>query len=132
MILQDYAEVCMLLSKPENHIKVPSGHYVEKQINVRQVHDMTDEAAQELINLPRFSAYAKIIEEKTGKQNVWSGKIETYGLPNDLPTAEENIACAIESGHTVSKKRGEIEEEIRQRQEKWQQPPPQSPSTPPE
>jgi hypothetical protein len=131
-IVEELKEFCQLLSRPENHIKVASGQYVEKQVHVRPVHDMTDEMAQELINLPRYTAYAKVIEEKDGKQNVWSGKIETFGLPKDSPKAEENIAFAIEIGHGVSKKRGEIEEEIRQRQEKWRQPPPQTPEKPPE
>jgi hypothetical protein len=44
-------ELCYLLRKPENHIKIASGQYVEKQVHVRQVHDMSDEMAQELSNL---------------------------------------------------------------------------------
>ena len=58
--------LCRLLSRPENHIKVPSGQYIAKQVHVRQVHDMTDEMAQELANLSRFTAYAKIIQENEG------------------------------------------------------------------
>jgi hypothetical protein len=72
-IIDDIVEFCYLLRKPENHIKIASGQYVEKQVHVRQVHDMADEMAQELTNLPRFTAYAKIIEEKDGEQKVKTG-----------------------------------------------------------
>jgi hypothetical protein len=130
--LEACSEVCLLLAKPENHVKVASGQYVEKQVHVRQVHDMTDEAAQDLINLPRYMAYAKIIEEKDGKQTVWSGKIETYGLPKETPYAEEDLAKSIHNGHINSVKRADIEEAIRQRQEKWRQTEQTTPSEPPE
>ena len=72
-----------------------------------------------LTNLPRFTAYAKIIEEKDGEQKVKTAKIQTYPLPKILETAEEDLAMAIENGYVRSKKRSEIEVEIRERQEKW-------------
>src|SRR5687768_15803774 len=70
-----------LLSKPENHIKVPSGQYVEKHVNVRPVHDMTNEMAQELGKLPRFQAYTKIIDESQNEQIVRTHRIRTEPLP---------------------------------------------------
>ena len=130
--LNAISEVCILLSQPENHIKVASGQYVEKQVHVRPVHDMTDEMAQELTNLPRFTAYAKIIEEKDGEQKVKTGKIQTYPLPKTLETAEKDLAMTIENGYVRSKKRSEIEVEIRERQEKWRVVVPQTPSKPQE
>jgi len=60
--LNEFIELFTLLSQPQNHIKVPSGQYIEKAVSVRLVSDMTNEMAQELIKLPRFSAYAKVIE----------------------------------------------------------------------
>jgi hypothetical protein len=80
---------------------------------------MTDEMAQELSNLPRYYAYAKIIEEKDGKQTVWKGKIQTYMLPDALPTAEKDTRLVIKNGHQWSMKRTAVEEEIRARQEPW-------------
>ena len=115
----DFIDFCYLIQEPENHIKIASGQYVEKQVHVRQVHDMSDEMAQELVNVPRFTAYAKVIEEKDGKQSVWKGKITTLPLPDQLSSAEEDAALVLDFGHQASKKREEIEAEIRQRQEKW-------------
>jgi hypothetical protein len=128
----DFIDFCYLIQEPENHIKIASGQYVEKQVYVRQVHDMSDEMAQELINLPRFTAYAKVIEEKDGIQSVWKGKIKTLMLPDQIPQAEEDTALVVDFGHQLSKKREEIEKEIRERQEKWRRIDPQPPSEPPE
>ena len=85
---------------------------------MRPVHDMTDEMAQELANLPRFTAYAKVIQENKGEQTVWKGKIKTLPLPpwQESPEIESHV---IESGHNFCKERTQIEEEIRQRQERW-------------
>ena len=61
-LVNDLLEFLYLLQEPENHIKVPSGQYVERPVHIRQVHDMTDERAQELTKLPRFQTYTKIIK----------------------------------------------------------------------
>jgi hypothetical protein len=68
--LDDHVAFYELLRLPENHIKVASGRYVEKTVYVRPVHDITDEMAQELMKLPRFTAYVKISEEADGEQIV--------------------------------------------------------------
>jgi len=106
---------------------------IEKQVHVRPVHDMTDEMAQELINLPRFTAYAKIIEEKGGEQRVWKGKIQTRPLYKETHNSNR---VAIDNASVWSLKREAVEAEIRQRQEKWRQPttqasPPEPPEEPP-
>ena len=72
--------------------------------------------AQELTNLPRFTAYAKIIEEKDGEQKVKTAKIQTYPLPEILERAERDLTMVIGNGYARSKKRSEIEVEIRERQ----------------
>jgi hypothetical protein len=116
-IFDHLEEFCYLLRRPENHIKIASGQYVEKPVHVRQVHDMTDEMAQELSNLPRFNAYAKIIEEKNGEQTVWKGKMQT--LP-PLPGASRYTESDIQKiSYTFCLERTEIEAEIRERQDKW-------------
>jgi hypothetical protein len=81
LVINDLIEFCNLLTKPENHVKVRSGQYVEKLVHVRPVHDMTDEMAQELANLPRFTAYAKVIQEQGGRQAVIKHKMQTLKLP---------------------------------------------------
>jgi hypothetical protein len=67
--------------------------------------------AQELANLPRFTAFAKVIEEKNGYQSVLKRRITTFPLPPQCKLPIED------------------EDEIRQRQEKWrkggsEEPPP--------
>jgi hypothetical protein len=80
---------------------------------VRPVHDMTDEMAQELIDLRPHTAYVK---------SVWKGKIQTLDVER-VPGAHlvdvGRIAQknAIDEG--ILKPRSDIEEEIRERQERW-------------
>src|SRR4051812_119813 len=80
--------------------------------------ELIDEMAQELVNVPRVTAYAKIIGERDGEQRVWKGKIKTikgrelgemnlcYGINKK---AAENHACLY------GKKRSEIENELQRR-----------------
>jgi hypothetical protein len=94
---------------------------------------MTNEMAQELTNLPCFNAYAKVIEEKDGKQIVLKRKIQTIPLsfvPEKTPADIEantlmqgNVRVtafdmiALFEGYCQARK--DIEEEIKQRLEKW-------------
>lgn len=34
--IDEFVRFCVLLAKPENHIRVPSGQYIEKQVPLRQ------------------------------------------------------------------------------------------------
>jgi hypothetical protein len=122
--------LCELLAKPANHISMPSGHYVEKQVHVRPGHDMTDEMAQERIHLPRCTAYATILAEKGRAQRVWKGNMQTRPLYKETHNANRG---AIDNPSVGSLKREAVEAAIRQRQEPWRQPPTQaSPPEPPE
>ena len=122
--------LCELLAKPANHIIMPSGHYVEKQVHVRPGHDMTDEMAQERIHLPRCTAYATIIAEKGGAQRVWKGNMQTRPLYKETHNANRG---AIDNPSVGSLKREAVETAIRQPQEPWRQPPTHaSPPEPPE
>jgi hypothetical protein len=106
-----------LLSKPENHIRVPSGQYVKKHVNVRPVHDMTNEMAQEIGKLPPYHAYVKLIDNNQNEQVVRTHRIKTNPLPEITNTHME--AQAIANGHTLGKDRDAIEEETRERQNRW-------------
>jgi hypothetical protein len=123
-IIDEFYQFCLLLGRPENHIKVPSGQYVEKPVHVRPVHDMTNEMAQELTNLPRYTAYAKVIQEKKEQQEVIKRKIKTKKSPEPrvqlgdlfqfISQVEQNT---VNFGYV--KPRRQIEDEIRRRQEEW-------------
>jgi hypothetical protein len=121
-VIDEIIEFCSLVQKQENHIKVPSGQYVEKHVHVRQVHDMTDEMAQELSNLPRFIAYAKIIDESEGIQRVLNNKIKTFPLQKlasyeeSYPQRINGLLWNITLQQGFYKKRSDIERESRARE----------------
>jgi hypothetical protein len=89
---------------------------------------MTDEMAQELMRLPRYTAYAKIIEDQDGEQRVKMQEIKTYplsALPEKPKEYFEQVkeifeTNPIKSGYAIAKE--QIEAEIRQRQEQWLRP----------
>jgi hypothetical protein len=117
------AEVCYLLTKPENYIKVSSSQQRAKQKQKRTIADMINEMAQELSNLPRFTAYAKSLQEKDGQQRVIKKKSQTIALPRMSKEANEQTGkrrkVIEENSRRYVKSRNVIEEEIRERQERW-------------
>ena len=92
-IVEDIARFCYLLSLPENLITVPGGRYVKKKKNARAVRDMIDEMMQELTELPRYTAYAKVIEERSGAQIVRKQKIGTMKPPPKPSWADPIDEC---------------------------------------
>ena len=96
-------------------------------MNTRTVADMTNEAAHELSRLPKYTAFAKIIEEGEGRQEVSIRRMQTVPQPalgSDMTAtlkmgiARTYSACkARELG--ICRKRSEIEEEILQRRDRW-------------
>jgi hypothetical protein len=60
-VLEEFVAFCTLLSQPENHIKKPSGQYLETEVNSRTFADMAVEMSWELAKLPRYTAYAKLL-----------------------------------------------------------------------
>lgn len=80
-VINQFAQFCALLSRPENHILVPSGQYIEKKVQTRTASDMNADMAQELTNLPKYTAYAKIHQERGGGQEVAKLRIETIYQP---------------------------------------------------
>lgn len=71
------------------------------------------------MGLPRFTAWAKIAQEKDGKQLVIKRKIQTLPLPDVLPDADERRAVIERNTQQFYIKRDQIEEVIRSRQERW-------------
>lgn len=118
--IDEFARFCVLLAKPENHIKVRSAQYVEKPVRSRAEIDMVNEISRELVNLPRYTAYARVVGEKDGKAIVWKGKVRTIELPGVAADAFYQASEAIErSALPYSKPREEIRKEIEKRQEPW-------------
>ncbi len=126
MVIDEFVKFCALLSKPENHIKKPSGQYVEKEVPLRTVADMVNEMRGELTSLPNFTAYAKIMQAENGNQAVAKHKINTplwYELPEKWPidVSEKNKQEIRTRTHQYyCRKQEVIEKQIREKQEAWQ------------
>jgi hypothetical protein len=124
-VVRQFAEFCTLLSRPENQIKVPTGQYIEREVNARTEQDMVNEMARELISLPKFTAWAKMRQERDGVQVIWKGKIKTTKL-DTLPSGEFADAAAKTAYTSIERnslrflrERELIEQEIQARQEGW-------------
>jgi hypothetical protein len=119
-IVEDIVKFCDLIVHPENHVKVPSTQYIERQVNTYTTAEMRGQMAQELINLHPHSAYMK---------STWKGKIQTLdvdAVPGaylsearrdlvDVRMIARNNALQLD----ILKPRRVIEEEIRERQDNW-------------
>jgi hypothetical protein len=118
MELEEIIELCNLLSQPENHIKVQSGQYTQTPRHTRTTQDMTGEMVQELVSLPRYTAFSKI----HGGAGMETNRIQTqdfrewksYNRDRSAPTP-------------YLKPRREIVVEMQRRQTEWRRPsnPPQ-------
>jgi hypothetical protein len=139
--LQAFIQWCFVGSPSgleDEPIKVSSGKYDESLKVERTQQDLINEMAMELSSLPRFTAYAKAIEERKGTQLVWKRRIQTLPLPPERRArGVDSETMALENSHRFCKERDQIEEEIRKRQEPWRngrgsgQPPSQQRRKPP-
>jgi hypothetical protein len=120
-VIKDLVQFCSLLSKPENHILVSTGQYVDKQVNVMSSLEMRNTMVRELTGLESFTAYIKVSESKETGQRVIKEKIRTLKLPPVLPEGVvlERDAIIARRALEYCKPRAQIEQEIRQRQEGW-------------
>ena len=124
-LMEEFIEFLMLLRDPANHVRTPSAVYVEKPVNPRQVADMTNEMAQEIGRLPRYTAYVKVIAERGGQQLVESHKMQTIAPPEVAQgylieqNAQMEHAIISRTQDLYCKEREAVEEELRKRQEKW-------------
>jgi hypothetical protein len=112
-VVHDIVRFCDLLARPENHVQIPSSQYSETQVNLYSTQEMVNQMEQELLDLRPPFAYVKA---------AWKGKIKTLPF---RPSAQEALVDmrrgakknAITQG--LLKARNDIEEEIRERQERW-------------
>ena len=83
---------------------------------------MVNEMARELVNIPKYEAFAKVVEESGGEQKVWKGKIRTVKL-SAVPEGSARALTALTQGpeNAPYLRRSEIEEEIRQRPVRWRE-----------
>jgi hypothetical protein len=109
----------------DNPIQIQSAHY-EEPVRDKTQGEMVDIMAQELMNLPRFTAYAKIIQERLIKQGVFIHKLNTS---SPMKVDRHDLSIATNNGHKMSEKRTDIEAEIRERQKKWRGVTPQVPNS---
>ena len=129
--LAAFVRFCQLLRLPENHVRSQTAQYVEKEVNTYTTAEMRNQMAQELINLHPHSAYMS---------STFKGKIQTLDVslePRTLlsagrgdlvdvrTTARQNALSA-----QILRQRGDIEEEIRERQNNWRKRPGNEPPPP--
>jgi DNA-binding protein H-NS len=127
--LQRFIYACFYVAPrilAEEPIKEPSRKYEETLRVERTQQDLVNEMALKLSRLPRFTAYAKVIEERNGEQLVHTQEIQTLKPPpvqQSIATIEPRLLAA---SHKLCKERDAIEDEIRQRQDRWRnrRPPP--------
>ncbi len=111
--IDELAVFCELLAQPDNRIKA-------RHINTRAEADMVNEMARVLTSIPKYTAYAKVVQEKTGEPIVWKGRVQPTKLSDVSAGAPETARLAIEKrALDYTRPREEIREEIARRQEKW-------------
>jgi hypothetical protein len=96
-VIRDFVEFCDLLMQPENHINRLPMQYVKKQANTRQVVDMENEMAQELMKLKPGTAYARLIRNEGGEYEVVTRKIKTQPLSkvDDADVRSETVRAKM-------------------------------------
>jgi hypothetical protein len=111
--IDEFAVFCELLAQPDNRIKA-------RHINTRAEADMVNEMARVLTSIPKYTAYAKLVQEKTGEPIVWKGRVQPAKLSDVSAGAPETARLAIEKrALDYARPREEIREEIARRQQKW-------------
>ena len=122
----------------EAPIKLQSGKYEEAPKREKTQAEMIDEMMLGLANIPRFSAYAKVIQEKERVQEVLKRKIETFPLA-EIPQrylsdpTYQTLRASIEHNMIRARNchaRADIEEDLRRRRERWQRGRPSAPGKP--
>jgi hypothetical protein len=124
----DFVEFCDLLARPENHVQVPSTQYVETQVNTYSTQEMINQMAQELVDLPRFTAYAKVVQAVNDTQIVRKAKIQTFALDEPQGLADVGGIARHNAIHaSILRKRSDIDKEIIMRQAQWRRGPDDDP-----
>jgi hypothetical protein len=60
--IDDFVLFCERLMLPENHILIYSSQYVYKEVNIRTEVDMVGEVAREIVGLPKYTAFSKVLK----------------------------------------------------------------------
>ena len=118
--IDDFVHFCRLLRQPENHVKGVTAQYVETEVNSYTTQEMSNQMAQELVDLPRFTAYAKVIQEVNNTQIVRKAKIQTARLEKPqglIDVGRDATDNAIAVG--ILQKRSDVDKEIAERQAQW-------------
>jgi hypothetical protein len=126
--LEEFVEFLELLTHPDNQVRTLSAQYKEIRVPSRSRRDMWDEMAEELSRLPFYTAYVKVLQLGS-EQSGFIQKMRTVALPPLPQGTTEKLRVdlrrkfAVDRTHVrYCRERGAIEEEIRQRQERWRRP----------
>jgi hypothetical protein len=113
-------------------VKLPSGKYSETLKVERTQQDLNNDMVQELLELQPHTAYVK--------KATWKGKIQSVVIDKAAAALLEasrielvdvrGIARDNAVRDLILRKRGDIEAEIRERQERWRHPPDTEPPSP--
>ena len=114
-VISDFVQFCELLTRPENHVRTRSSQFVETEVNVYPTQEMINQMSKEITRLPPFQAYTKFIDISQNEVSIH--RIKTNPLPKITNTYMVDQAMA--NGHTLGKDHDAIEEEIRERQNRW-------------
>lgn len=120
--LYSLVDTCRELCKAENHIRTPSGQYIEVETPLRTEADMVGEKVREITELSKYTAYAKIFSSS----GVWKGKIKTRPLPEKDTLGFGGIPMDTRNS-LLKKSRRKIRQEMQERQQNWRrgnEPPP--------
>src|SRR4051794_3023123 len=111
------------MQEEKNKLFVPTRQQAVHEIPIRTYADMANEAAKTLAELPRYTAVAKLLQEENGREAVTKQRINT--LPPDYAGSVlhdwDSFLHRVQ-GETVKHyctPREEIEQELRERQERW-------------
>ena len=125
--IDEFGRFCVLLAKPENHIKVRSGQFIERERPIRTEADMAGEVVRRLTGLSKYTAYASVFQGI----DKWKGEIRTLEL--EEPRFGEScrsvaVDMSLSNGFCYCKLRRLIARETAERQTKWRgdldEPPP--------
>jgi hypothetical protein len=104
-------------------VQVSSGTYEENPQREPTQGELIDIMAQELSNLPRFTGYAKALQEENGMQRVLKRKITTIPYTGSQILYEIPKNKVTENAYKYGLPRTQIEEALKNRRESWKQQP---------
>jgi hypothetical protein len=113
----NFVMICLKLitnALADDPITLPTSDYEGAHKRERTQADIITEMAQELMNLPRFTAYAKMLKENNTTQTVEKHKLTTVPMPDEK--GNDALVAARWRGRSYGQTREDIEQEIQKRQ----------------